>query len=269
MTSDTDLQDNNRIQEGVVDLGAYERLSFELAVDSVAGPLCAGGEDGVVFFAPTGEAPFSYAWSGNGASGVQPDSLPAGSYQFTITDASNCRDTLTVSIPEMEPIMVESTVSPANETIGGSIFLQSVSGGTPPYSYNWSTGSNMPSISGLPAGIYQLTITDANDCIQTWLYEVAFVSADATEMLSSRALKLFPNPVVSGAPVYCVLPSFEQTTSAQVELVDITGALIRQLPLYEGIPISTGNLPAGLYEVRVLNAEGYIVGLGRLMVSGH
>lgn len=266
VTSDTDLEDNNRILEGIVDLGAYERLSFELSVDSVAAPLCAEGEDGVVFFAPTGEAPLTYSWSGNDISGIRPDSLPAGSYQFTITDASNCRDTLTVTVPEQMPIHVESIVTPANETVGGSIFLQSVSGGTPPYNYNWSTGSNMPSLSGLPPGIYQLTITDANNCEETWPFEVEFVSADITEERPPGVLKLFPNPVASGALVHWSLAGFEQE-NVQVLLMHATGALVRKLLLRSGASLSTEYLPTGLYEVQILNADGQVAGRGRLVIS--
>lgn len=267
VTSDTDLEGNNRIQEGIVDLGTYERLSFELAVDSVAAPLCAEGEDGVVFFAPTGEAPFTYSWSGNGISGIRPDSLPAGSYQFTITDASNCRDTITVTVPEQMPIHVESIVTPANETMGGSIFLQSVSGGTPPYNYNWSTGSNMPSLSGLPPGIYQLTITDANNCKETWSFEVEFVSADITEDRSTEVLKLFPNPVASGAPVHWSLAGVEQE-NVQVLVIHATGSIVRKTPLQSGAPLPTEHLPSGLYVVQILDADGQVKGRGRLVVAG-
>lgn len=39
--------------------------------------------------------------------------------------------------------------------------------GTPPYTYQWSTGSNSPNIIGLSAGGYTLTVTDADGCQET------------------------------------------------------------------------------------------------------
>ncbi|HRH39101.1 MAG TPA: gliding motility-associated C-terminal domain-containing protein, partial [Flavobacteriales bacterium] len=50
--------------------------------------------------------------------------------------------------------------------IDGSIDVN-VLGGTSPYSYAWNTGSTTASITGLGAGQYVLTVTDANGCSDT------------------------------------------------------------------------------------------------------
>src|ERR1044071_6051143 len=37
--------------------------------------------------------------------------------------------------------------------------------GTPPYTYQWSTGGNTQSVSGMMPGIYAVCVTDANNCM--------------------------------------------------------------------------------------------------------
>jgi gliding motility-associated-like protein len=108
-------------------------------------------------------------WS-TGANTQDVSSLSAGTYTVTITDANGC----TYSISEVitQPVGALATniaISPPVSCFGGSdgIVDISVSGGTPPYTYNWSNGATTQDITGLPAGVYTVTITDVNGCNAT------------------------------------------------------------------------------------------------------
>lgn len=62
----------------------------------------------------------------------------------------------------------------------GIIYVQSVTGGTPPYSYSWTGPNGFAStdkdIFNLSNGLYTLTVTDSNGCTQTVSYELDIAS---------------------------------------------------------------------------------------------
>jgi gliding motility-associated-like protein len=79
---------------------------------------------------------------------------------------------------------VNFTATPVvtNTTCTSSIGAISLilSGGTAPYTYLWNNGATTPNISGLAAGTYNLTITDANGCINTMPFTVGSNSVTVT-----------------------------------------------------------------------------------------
>ncbi|MBK9212228.1 MAG: SprB repeat-containing protein [Saprospiraceae bacterium] len=86
-------------------------------------------------------------------------------YSVTATDAGNCQDMLSVDISEptaLAPVCDATDVTSTGGTDGTASV--SVSGGTPSYTYLWSTGATTASLSGLTAGTYNVTVTDANGC---------------------------------------------------------------------------------------------------------
>ena len=126
---------------------------------------CVGATDGMASVQVSGgTAPFSFSWS-NGDSGQTIDSLPPGSYSVTVTDANECVAALSVVVQEPNPLLLSIEVSPAGcSPDNGGQLAASPSGGTPPYTYNWSTGAQSTSITNLPLGFYQLTVTDFFGC---------------------------------------------------------------------------------------------------------
>ncbi len=111
-----------------------------------------------------GFAPFSYVWS-NGQISANASNLPAGNYQVTVTDSNGCYGSGSFSITEPPPLMATASASMVS-CFGGNdaTATASVPGGIPPFSYVWSNGQTLPNATGLPAGIYLVTITDAIGC---------------------------------------------------------------------------------------------------------
>ena len=130
---------------------------------------CNDEADGrVIASASGGTAPYTYAWNTGGTAALE-TALGVGSYNVTITDANGCSDTASVTLTE-PVILVAATAVDSNATCNGLSdggASASATGGTTPYSYAWNTGSTTASITGLGAGTYSVTITDANGCTDT------------------------------------------------------------------------------------------------------
>ena len=117
----------------------------------------------------SGTAPFTYAWSPSGGSAATATNLTAGNYTINVTDANGCVSAAAVSITEPSSLQVQASATGVlcNGAANGTTSVLA-SGGNPNYSYNWTpTGGAAANASGLIAGAYLVTVTDANGCTMT------------------------------------------------------------------------------------------------------
>ncbi len=116
-----------------------------------------------------GIPPFQYNWNTNP---VQTDSVATGlhagvTYNVTVTDDSGCVLMQQVYVPGGGNL--NSGISYNPDTCGhgvGAATGYAVSG-IPPYSYLWSTGDTVTSLSNLTSGFYSFTVTDDSGCVST------------------------------------------------------------------------------------------------------
>lgn len=130
---------------------------------------CNGLTDGsAVASSVGGTSPYTYNWS-NAASTAAINNLSSGSYTVTTTDANGCTDIDVITISE-PTLLVASSVVDSNITCNGLSdggATASASGGTAPYTYNWSGQSSANILFAVGAGVYTVTVTDANSCTAT------------------------------------------------------------------------------------------------------
>ena len=112
-----------------------------------------------------GTGSYTYLWNtGQVSSNI--NSIPAGIYQCDVYDENNCLTSIDIDVYEPESALIASTESKdvlCNGDDSGEI-IATIEGGTPPYSFVWSSGQISQSIYNLYPGNYSLTVTDSKGC---------------------------------------------------------------------------------------------------------
>lgn len=129
-----------------------------------------------------GTPPYTYSWS-NGPTVSSISGLTAGNYVVTVTDSRNCTNFRNISITQPSDLVVGAapTTPTCSDSYNGSIEI-SVSGGSFPYYYQWSSGQTSEDLFGINNGNFSLQVTDAKGCrdsIQTFIVAPAPVLATA------------------------------------------------------------------------------------------
>jgi gliding motility-associated-like protein len=143
-----------------------EPALLNASITSNTNPSCNGSTNGSgTVTVAGGTAPYTYSWSPVAGAGAGISGLGAGTYTCTVTDAQSCSANITLSL--IEPTTLTAGISVTNPTCGlnnGSA-IANPAGGIAPYQYSWSpTGGLGNTATGLSAGTYTCTVTDANGC---------------------------------------------------------------------------------------------------------
>ncbi len=126
---------------------------------------CNGGSSGSASVSvATGVPNYTYQWS-SGQSTSAAANLAAGNYSVVVTDASGCSSTQTVSIAQPSAITATITNTAASCNSNDGTATVTASGGSGSYTYLWSpSAATTSSATGLAAGNYSVTVTDASGC---------------------------------------------------------------------------------------------------------
>jgi|GEM_PF-1282366 len=139
--------------------------SLVSTVGSYVPSSCGVCNGGATVYVTGGTAPYTYSWN---STPVQTTStatgLCAGNYVVTVTDANGCNSVSLATIVNTVSITASVSTTPASCGASNGSATVTASGGTAPYVYSWSPFGSGASMSGLSAGTYAVTITDANGC---------------------------------------------------------------------------------------------------------
>ena len=158
---------NGCVASDVVNISVLPSVLGSLNVSQIA---CSGGLGAINAIATNGTSPYTYIWS-NAATSIGISNLVAGVYSVTITDDNGCTANQSATI-NAAPVALTLDLTATNASCNGAndaSIVTSVTGGTLTptaaiYSYLWSNGAVSNSLSGLVAGAYTVTVSDANGC---------------------------------------------------------------------------------------------------------
>ncbi|MCI5057076.1 MAG: SprB repeat-containing protein, partial [Flavobacteriales bacterium] len=150
---------------------------------------CFGDLNGMASSAPTGgTGVYTYEWSSNPAVDTlsSVSGIGAGSYTVTVTDASGCTGTQTVTINQPDSIEIVFATSDASCGLCDGDATATVTGGVLPYaSLSWSNGDAGTFADQLCTQFYDITVTDDSGCVRI----------DSVEILSPGSIILNPSQV--------------------------------------------------------------------------
>ena len=223
-------------------------LTASIGVSDVSCQGLATGSATVFTQNETGQ--LTYVWS-NGATGSFIAGLPPGEINVTVTDEGGCA--VVLGAEAGEPELLKAQPAATGETgfnkIDGTVSANPT-GGTPPYLFHWSNGSTSQTQTGLPPGIYTVTVSDAGHCQTIASVAVAVYDCQLSAVISKQNITCHggSNGIASaiptgGVPPFSFLWSNGQTTP------------------------SVANLPPGLVVVTVTDAAGCPVILNAVLTQ--
>jgi large repetitive protein len=203
---------------------------------------CFGGSNGSVTASPAGgTAGYTYSWMPGGQTGATASNLQAGTYSLTVTDANGCTAQNTVTITQPTPLTVTATIGNVSCNAGSDgTITANPSGGTPGYTYVWLPGNQATqTVSGLTAGVYTVTATDALGCTITASYTVTQPTPLAVAITPTAVSCFGGSDGIATASVTGGTPAYSYTWSP-------TG----------GNAATASGLTMGTYTVLVSDAKG-------------
>jgi hypothetical protein len=212
-----------------------EPLLLEIVYPNVIPVTCNGGNDGAISINVIGgTSPYSYLWS-NLQTTEDISGLAAGWYTVTVTDVKGCSTSGSWEVLQPTAISISETITHQScpAITDGAVDIE-VSGGYSPYSYLWSNGSTLQDISGLSAGTYTITVTDATGCFVTGSYTVTLLAPlcstlEVNGTVSGTQCFEAANTIYVAAPApntFTVVPGGEATFIAGARIIYLPGTSV-------------------------------------------
>ena len=216
---------------------------------------CFGANDGSIDLTINANTAVTINWS-NSVNSEDIANLSPDDYTVNVYDLNGCIASTTVTISEPDQMIITGSSTPTSTNDGTA--SANVSGGTPPYTYNWTNGETTQTITGLISGSYNVTVTDANGCTTTGVVAVQqFTGTIDLETLTT--FDLSPNPTTG---YFTIDLEFLGQERAEISIMNTIGQKVWEQTV-EGsefrMPIDLTKQASGIYFVTVTTEKGRAV----------
>lgn len=237
-------------------LGCQTDFEFDLSeptaisvVPSIIDVSCFGEADGEVSLEIVGgSAPYIIDWQGN-----DPFNLGVGQYQISITDESNCVETVSVQVngPSVINASFNTNTTP---------FSAAANGGTPPYTFQWLYYGNVVasgnSYSPSESGMYTLVVSDNNGCEGRTSPQNYTQSSVAIENSIQSSFNIYPNPMTTKLVVELEGNNNEELN---LKIIDSKGSVVYETIFKNETIIERGNFSNGVYSLIITGRSTQII----------
>ena len=152
---------------GTASVQIIEPAQLVSAIGSSTNVSCFGLSNGGATVLVNGGTPgYTYSWSPSAQTNSVLVNVPVSSPTVTVTDANGCTSTSSLTISQPQAVVMAASSFTNVSCFGGSNgqISTTVQGGMGGFTYVWLPAGSAPSLSGLVAGGYSVTVTDANSC---------------------------------------------------------------------------------------------------------
>ncbi|MBN2681688.1 MAG: choice-of-anchor L domain-containing protein [Bacteroidales bacterium] len=141
--------------------------AIQIEVSEVIPSECNNSNGSILVSASGGTPAYTYLWSPVGGTNEELTDISTGNYTILVSDLNSCEESITVFVPEIggPDNLIFVSQDPSCYGFSDGYATAAASGGTSPYTYQWSNLSVGNTAENLSAEIeYYVTAYDSNNC---------------------------------------------------------------------------------------------------------
>lgn len=214
---------------------------------AVSEPKCNGENSGEIALTYNSSTISNCHW-GNGDTTRVRTNLEAGIYKVRIEYVNGCSVLERIIVRQPDTISFQANIVQPTTGSNGMIEL-AINGGTPEYNVFWNNAATTSTINNLPAGDYQVSVTDKNGCKK----EANFVLNSAQQInLASLTennnfnTQVYPNPSEGSAKV-----TWSNNDVELIQVINENGQIVLSETVKFANELNLENLNSGVYFIQL------------------